>query len=91
MDAHAHMIVSGTVQGVGFRYFVLQQARRMQLTGWVRNLPTSEVEIDVEGPRGLIESLIQNIRIGNGWSHVNDISIQWEKITNKYTCFDITS
>jgi len=90
MDTHAHLIVSGLVQGVGFRYFVMNQARRMKLTGWVKNLHTGEVEICVEGSRGLIESLIQNLRVGNGWSRVNDIQIQWEKITNQYTGFDIT-
>jgi len=90
MDAHAHMIVSGLIQGVGFRYFVMQHARRMQLTGWVKNLLSSEVEINVEGPRGLIESLIQNLRVGNGYSKVNDIQIQWEEITHQYTGFDIT-
>jgi len=90
MDAHVHMIISGIVQGVGFRYFVMQQARRMKLTGWVKNLPTGEVEIDVEGPRGLIDSLIQNIRVGNEWCRVKDIQIQWKKITNQYSGFDIT-
>ncbi len=38
-------VVSGRVQGVGFRYFVLREAQSLALSGWVRNLPTGEVEV----------------------------------------------
>jgi len=90
MDTCAHIIVSGMVQGVGFRYFTMRIARKMQLTGWVRNLPGGEVEIEVEGPRGLIESLIKDLRIGNTWAQVTDIDVQWSSYSGKYTGFDIT-
>ena len=63
MDAHAHILVSGMVQGVGFRFFISRIARKVQLTGWVKNHPSGEVEIDVEGPKGLIESFIKNIPV----------------------------
>ena len=43
------VIVSGRVQGVGFRYFVEDIAADMKITGWVRNLPDGTVEIDAEG------------------------------------------
>lgn len=42
-------IVSGVVQGVGFRYFVLRQAERLGITGWVRNLPDGRVEVVAAG------------------------------------------
>lgn len=78
------------VQGVGYRYFVSKTARRMELTGWVKNLPTGEVEVDVEGPRGLIESLIQELRVGNPWARVSNVEVVWDPYTGKYTGFDIT-
>ena len=90
MYVRAHIVVSGMVQGVGYRYFVSKTARRMELTGWVKNLPTGEVEVDVEGPRGLIESLIQELRVGNPWARVSNVEVVWDPYTGKYTGFDIT-
>lgn len=89
MYVRAHIIVSGMVQGVGYRYFVLKVAHRMELTGWVKNLPNGDVEIDVEGPRGLIESFIRELRVGNAWATVRNIDVEWDKYTGKYTGFDI--
>lgn len=90
MFAQAHIIVSGVVQGVGYRYFVMKLARKRELTGRVKNLPAGEVEILVEGPRGLIESLVKELWTGNPWATVRNVDVQWEKYTGKYTGFDVT-
>ena len=45
MEQVVHVVVRGRVQGVGFRYHAETVARRHGVTGWVRNLPTGEVEI----------------------------------------------
>lgn len=89
MEILAHIIVSGMVQGVGYRYFVLRAARNLKLTGWVRNLYTGEVEIEVEGPRGPIESLLRELRTGNPHAAVRNIDVAWEPWTGKYERFDI--
>ena len=89
MDGRAHIIVSGMVQGVGYRFFVTKIARRMELTGWVKNLPSGEVEIEVEGPKGLVETLITELKTGNSWAMVRNVEIAWEKYQGKYTGFDI--
>ena len=89
MYVQAHIIVSGIVQGVGYRYFVTKLARKWELTGWVKNMYTGEVEIEVEGPRGLIESLIQELRTGHAWATVRDVEVRWEKYTGNYSGFDI--
>ena len=89
MDIRAHIIVSGRVQGVGYRYFVCKQARRMGLTGRVKNLPHGEVEIDVEGPRGIIESLISALWTGNPWATVTNLHTEWAKYTGQYDGFDV--
>ncbi len=90
MDKTAHIIVSGVVQGVGFRYFVMKQARRLVLTGWVRNLPSSEVEIEAEGPEGMIQEMIRELWTGNSYASVNNVDVRWETYKGKYTGFDIT-
>ena len=89
MKYSAEIIVSGLVQGVGYRYFVTKIARRMELTGWVKNLLSGEVEIEVEGPKGLVETLIAELKAGNAWAVVRNIEVVWEKFQGKYTGFDI--
>jgi acylphosphatase len=89
MYVRAHIVVSGRVQGVGYRYFVMRLARKWELTGWVKNLSTGEVEIDVEGPRGLIESLIQELWTGNAWATVRNVDVRWDKYVGTYTGFEV--
>jgi acylphosphatase len=90
MDACAHIIVAGNVQGVGYRFFVLKTARRMQLNGWVKNLYTGEVEILAEGSKGLIESMIKELWTGNTWATVRNVEVHWEPYKGQYDGFDIT-
>ena len=59
-----HIIFSGRVQGVGFRYTACSLARPMGLTGWVRNLWDGTVEMEVQGERSQIESFLS--RLGGG-------------------------
>ena len=56
----------GRVQGVGFRYYSVQEARALGLTGWVRNLPDGSVEMEVQGPEQGIDTLIVYLR-GRKW------------------------
>ena len=53
-----HIFFYGRVQGVGFRYFSVQKARQLGLTGWVENLLDGSVEMEVEGTEELIDQLI---------------------------------
>ena len=53
-----HIIFSGRVQGVGFRYTACYLARPLGLTGWVKNLYDGSVEMEVEGEEPLIDELI---------------------------------
>lgn len=62
--ASLHAIVHGRVQGVGFRYFVLQQARALELVGHTRNLADGTVEVYAEGDRAALITLVQELRRG---------------------------
>lgn len=53
-----HIVFYGRVQGVGFRYYAINKANQLGLTGWVKNLPNGTVEMEVQGEEPLIDQLI---------------------------------
>jgi acylphosphatase len=57
-------LVSGMVQGVGYRWFVARHARSLGLSGYARNLPDGRVEVVVQGPEGALPDLEQLLRDG---------------------------
>ena len=59
-----HLRVAGRVQGVGFRWFVREEARRLSLSGWVKNLPSGELEILAEGSAEALEALARHVGQG---------------------------
>jgi acylphosphatase len=87
--ACAHLLISGLVQGVGYRWFVMRKANEYNLKGYVRNLYTDDVEAEVEGNKQLISEFIEELRIGPRSAHITDIEIQWGNYQGKYINFDI--
>lgn len=63
-------LVRGSVQGVGFRYFVLRRANSLRVTGWARNLPDGRVEVVARGTTESLESLASLLREGPPHAHV---------------------
>ena len=53
-----HIVFYGRVQGVGFRYYAVNKANQLGLTGWVKNLPDGTVEMEVQGEGPLIDQLV---------------------------------
>lgn len=89
MQARAVIIVSGLVQGVGFRYYVQRTASQVGLTGRAENLANGDVRIIAEGERGLLEDLIRSVRIGPRSSHVAGLTVEWEKHRDEFYGFEI--
>jgi acylphosphatase len=89
MDARAYLIVSGMVQGVGFRYFAQRLAQKRDLIGWVKNRADGKVEITVEGHSGMIEDFIQDLRTGHPYAKVKGIETHWEPYTGEFSRFDV--
>jgi len=73
-----HAIVRGRVQGVGYRDFVELHARALGLTGLVRNLPGGRsVEVWANGSHQVLETLVERLRQGPRFAHVNDVEVEW--------------
>ncbi|MCM8541394.1 MAG: acylphosphatase [Lentisphaeraceae bacterium] len=68
-----HILVSGRVQGVGYRYFAEEKARRSRVSGWVKNLPDGRVEAEIQGQEGDLLELISILRKGPPLGIVKDI------------------
>ena len=79
-NARAHIVVSGIVQGVCYRYFTVEEATRLGLAGWVRNLPSGEVEAEVEGERSAVEALIKAMKVGPRAARVTDLKLEWIEV-----------
>lgn len=73
-----HVWVSGRVQGVGFRAFVMQAGALYGLTGWVRNLADDQVEAVAEGRREGIERFVEAVKRGPRPARVEDSRVDWE-------------
>lgn len=65
--------VTGRVQGVGFRYFVMRHAQARNLAGYVRNLDDGRVEFVLRGDADSVSTVIDNIRIGPPHARVDDL------------------
>lgn len=76
MRISCHAIASGRVQGVGFRYFVLREATRRGIGGWVRNCEDDTVEMLLQGEEETVQQLLQLIREGTLWIQVDSLQVQ---------------
>jgi acylphosphatase len=76
METRTHIVVSGLVQGVGFRWFVQRKAGALGLSGWVRNLVDGSVEVEAQGDRSLIAQLIGDLKVGPRSAHVHDVEVE---------------
>lgn len=86
---NAHITVHGRVQGVGFRVFAAQVARRLGLLGGVRNREDGRVELEVEGQKVLIEALLRELQVGPPAAAVSQIETMWRESTNRFSGFSI--
>ena len=72
-DLAVHLLIRGRVQGVAYRAWTVQEARRRGLAGWVRNLRDGSVEAVLQGPEHEVEMMILACRRGPPMASVTDI------------------
>ncbi|MEK7477343.1 MAG: acylphosphatase [Candidatus Coatesbacteria bacterium] len=87
--ARLNAVVRGRVQGVGYRWFVQDQARVLGLSGRVGNLRDGTVEVDAEGPRSDLEALLERLREGPSGADVSDVEVAWWEPSGAWTNFEI--
>jgi len=86
----AHVIIQGMVQGVFFRAHTRDEAKRYNLTGWVRNRRDGGVEAIFEGTEQNVKKVLDWCHKGPPWSHVADVHVDWEDYTGEFKDFSIT-
>lgn len=76
---HAHVFVSGIVQGVGYRFTTANQANQLSICGWVRNLPDARVEAVFEGTQASVEEIIRWCYEGPSGAVVTNVVVEYEE------------
>ena len=89
MNARAHVIFHGRVQGVFFRANTQRQAVELGLKGWVKNLPDRTVEAVIEGPKPKVEQLIEWCSRRQPMAKVTDAEVTWEDYSGDFDSFEI--
>lgn len=85
----AHIFVSGRVQMVFFRDSMRRKARRLGLTGWVRNLDDGRVEAIFEGEESSVQEMISWAGQGPALAKVKDLGVLFEEYIGEFNDFEI--
>jgi len=80
MLKRVRVLISGRVQGLGFRYWVKRKAEKLGLNGWVRNLNDGRVEAVFEGDKERIERLVERCKEGPSLSRVDKVGVKREEV-----------
>jgi len=84
-----YLRIEGRVQGVYFRVSTVSEARKLRLTGWVRNSPDGSVEAVAEGEQAQIEELIAWCRQGPPGARVTLVDVRYESSRGEFSGFSI--
>lgn len=84
------MWVSGRVQGVYYRSYAQDTARRLGVTGWVRNIRDGRVEAVFEGEEKAVRKMVDWCWEGSPSSRVTDVEVVWEEYRGEFEDFRIT-
>jgi acylphosphatase len=87
--ASVEVRLAGRVQGVGFRYFALELARRLGVAGYVMNTRDGGVRAYAEGPREALEQFLRSLQQGPGGARVREVRTTWGAASGTYSTFSI--
>lgn len=86
-----NVLISGFVQGIGFRSFVKSNAEKLQITGWVINLPDGRVEALLQGDEDVLKKMLKLCKKGPFLAEVKDIILYWQETKEKFKTFEIVT
>jgi acylphosphatase len=86
----AHIFVEGRVQGVFYRAWTRENASKLGLSGWVKNLDNGRVEAVFEGPKEKLEQMVEKCKKGSRPSQVKHVDVVWEEATGEHKGFEIS-
>lgn len=89
MKKQVCILIFGIVQGVFFRVSAAGVARKLNLTGFIRNLPDRNVEVIIEGEEALLQKMIDWCHKGPPGSRVTHVETKWSEATSRFTQFQI--
>ncbi|OGG30517.1 hypothetical protein A3A63_04400 [Candidatus Gottesmanbacteria bacterium RIFCSPLOWO2_01_FULL_46_9] len=84
-----HLIISGDVQGVGFRAWTLRNSKTKSCTGWVKNRDDGTVEVIAEGTRTELEEFIAHCQHGPEVAWVERVVVNWLDATGEFDRFEV--
>ncbi|MCM8804944.1 MAG: acylphosphatase [Candidatus Omnitrophica bacterium] len=84
-----HLYIEGIVQGVGFRWYAQRIGRRVEVTGWVKNLPDGRVEIIIEGEEEKLNRFIEELKDGHLGDNIRKIEKFEEEYIGEFKNFEI--
>lgn len=87
--ARAHVMISGRVQGVGYRYSLKHVADAAGVSGWCRNTLAGSVEAVLCGERRAVEEVLFWCRQGPTFAAVDAVSVDWQEVTEPIEGFEI--
>jgi acylphosphatase len=85
----AHVVVHGLVQGVWFRASTRDEALRLGVTGWIRNLSEGSVEAVFEGEKKKVEEIVGWCHRGPSGAEVTKVDVVWERHQGEFAQFSI--
>lgn len=86
-----HLVIRGRVQGVYFRQSSVREARRLGLTGWVKNRPDGAVEVVAEGEEDQVKDFLGWAQHGPSTARVDKVDTRWRSYTGEFAAFEITA
>ena len=84
-----YILISGVVQGVGFRHFTRQNAMRLGVHGYAKNLPNGKVEVVAEGDKATLDEFVKILWKGPPASRVEDVKVEARPHSGEYTSFGV--